>query len=480
MSAAVAAAAVAVEKDEAREGWGVVVSPQTIRRAVQGFAREVQGMKKKAGLAGRTERELAQKAKPMLREALREILQAQADGCRPECPVCGAKLENTRVKERSIRTQWGEVTIRRTQGYCPYCKQWVIPADVVLGLEGHTQNSPDWAEKMAYLATKVPPVEAAEILEHLTGEEAAPSRVERQVRRTGEKALGQRGRDEERALLPETRSAFALEQRGRLPKEPFVLVILMDAWMVRERDDWGDSEALRAQGREPQRWHDSKTARFYGIVSSDGHEGSRPSVAESGYVSTRLDAEGFSRLVWTEAVRYGALQATRVVIVADGGVWIWKIAEDRFPWADRTLDYYHGTEHLWALAQALYGEGTAEARQWFNPLKRQLLEKGGAPVIKTLRDLAAISSDLPVLADLERELGYFEKHKNDLDYPAKRQRGEPIGSGAIESACKQYQVRFKRGGQFWSRRWDEGLLELKSRQLSGRWHELWPHLCQPN
>ena len=122
MTVAVAAAAVPVDADEVGVGSGVVGSPQTIRRAVQGFARAVRGMKKKAGLAGRTERELAQKAKPMLREALREILQAQADGCRPECPVCGAKLENTRVKERTIRTQWGEVTIRRSRGTVPAAK----------------------------------------------------------------------------------------------------------------------------------------------------------------------------------------------------------------------------------------------------------------------------------------------------------------------------------------------------------------------
>ena len=289
--AVVAAAAVAVESKELGVGSEVVLSAQTYHRAMQGFSTEVRGMKKEVGLAGRAERAVAQKAKPMLREALREVLPAHADSCPPDCPVCGAKLENARVRERTIRTQWGEVTI---------------------------------------------------------------------------------------------------------------------------------------------------------------------------------------------AVRQGALQAKRGIMVADGGTWIWKIAEDRFPGAERTLDSYHGTEHLWALAQALHGEGTAEARAWFNPLKRQLLQKGGAPVIQTLRDRVAVSAALPALPALQHELTYFEKRKGDLDYPAKRRRGEPVGSGAIESGCKQYQVRFKRGGQFWSRRWDEGLLELKSRQLSGRWDELWPHLYQPN
>ena len=92
------------------------------------------------------------------------------------------------------------------QGYCPCCKEWVISADAVLGLEAHTQNSPDWAEKMAYLATKVPPVEAAEILEHLTGEEAAPSRTERLGPKPPPRRLG-----------PETRVDFRLAFVGAPP-----------------------------------------------------------------------------------------------------------------------------------------------------------------------------------------------------------------------------------------------------------------------
>ena len=57
--------------------------------------------------------------------------------------------------------------------------RWVAPADAVPGLERHTQNSADLAEKMAHLGTKVPTAEAAEILEHLTGEKIAPSREDR-------------------------------------------------------------------------------------------------------------------------------------------------------------------------------------------------------------------------------------------------------------------------------------------------------------
>ena len=56
---------------------------------------------------------------------------------------------------------------------------------------------------------------------------------------------------------------------------------------------------------------------------------------------------------------------------------------------------------------------------------------------------------------------------------------EPLGSGAIESTCRQYQVRFKRTGQFWSCAGDEALLCLETYWRNERWHELFPHAKAP-
>ena len=87
--------------------------PQTFDSALRGFRREVLALKKGPGLAGGIERKLAAKSRDLLREAAREVLQTQADGCSPHCPVCGARLQNVEQAERTILTQWGEVTLRR-------------------------------------------------------------------------------------------------------------------------------------------------------------------------------------------------------------------------------------------------------------------------------------------------------------------------------------------------------------------------------
>lgn len=33
------------------------------------------------------------------------------------------------------------------------------------------------------------------------------------------------------------------------------MILQIDAWNIRERDQWGDSAALRRRGHEPGRWH---------------------------------------------------------------------------------------------------------------------------------------------------------------------------------------------------------------------------------
>ena len=60
---------------------------------------------------------------------------------------------------------------------------------------------------------------------------------------------------------------------------------------------------------------------------------------------------------------------------------------------------------------------------------------------------------------------------------AGHKRGEPLGSGAIESTCRQMQCRMKRGGQFWSRAGDEALLCLEIFWRNDRWELLFPHVA---
>ena len=451
-------------------------SEATLVEAWRRFRRAVVATGDKPRLAGSIERQIEAQSKELLATAAREALQAQADGCDPNCPRCGAKLRDVEQAERTVLTQWGEVTIRRAYGRCPKCGKYAAPADVALGLEPREQTSPDLAEKLTWLATQMPPTQAAEVFEHMTGQPVSPSRIERQAKKKGAKALSERQDDVRRATSTTERFDFSKEHKPPDEPEDFTLVIVPDAWMMRERDDWGQTESIRARGETPQRWHEVKSARLFRLDQRACNASERSMLLDSSRVATRGDAEAFGQLLWTEAMRMGLARARDVLIVADGGVWIWNLAADRFPWARGTLDFYHASQHLWAVAHALFGEDEIKSKRWVLPLLHQLRHGEHGRVIKRLENLNRKHAQSEFADLLRREWNYFETHRDHLDYQTKAERGEPIGSGAVESLCKQYQIRFKRPGQFWLTENAEALLELDNRRRNNRWCSLWPHL----
>jgi hypothetical protein len=252
------------------------------------------------------------------------------------------------------------------------------------------------------------------------------------------------------------------------------MVIEIDAWNIRERDDWGQSAALRAAGQRPERWHWVYGATLFRLDQRGQTAGGRPVITERGYAMTRGGVEVLRDLLWAEAVRRGVLQAQEVLVVADGAVWIWNLVADRFGQAHQQLDLFHANQHLWAVAAAVYGEGTPDARVWVEPLLKQLRTGQAERVIQRLEQVQ-LPSGTPAAEVLAREQQYFRTHQERLDYAKASARGWPLGSGAIESSCRQYQCRFKRTGQFWSTSGDETLLALHDFWRNGRWQRLFPH-----
>src|SRR6185295_11409500 len=96
------------------------------------------------------------------------------------------------------------------------------------------------------------------------------------------------------------------------------------------------------------------------------------------------------------------------------------------------------------------------------------------PMIEDLRQLLPELEGSPK-ATVEREIKYFDTHQHRMDYKRGRRRGEPVGSGPMESTCRQYQCRFKRPGQFWTKIGDEALMCLETFWRNDRWHLLFPH-----
>ena len=131
------------------------------------------------------------------------------------------------------------------------------------------------------------------------------------------------------------------------------------------------------------------------------------------------------------------------------------------------------------MARELYDQDTAQARQWLRPLFHQLKNKsdGGQQVLGALKELLRNKENMTAVEreQLAKEIGYFTTHAHRMNYASAQRKQQPLGSGAIESTCRQYQVRFKRSGQFWSLAGDEALLALETLRRNERWSLLFPH-----
>src|SRR5271170_1938439 len=417
---------------------------------------------------GHLELQVAHAVRELLRTALERGAQAKADATPPLCPVCQHKLARLSAGQpRTFQTRYGAITVQRTRGYCKRCRKWRVPADTALGLEDTAGYSPAVQEMAALLASKMPVEDASAVLEHLTGVKLPRATLDREARRQGERAQAVRT-----AL---DRSAATQKLQLELTLEPYQMIIQMDAWNIRERDGWGQSAALRRQGQEPERWHWVYTGTVFRLDHRGHTARGRPVISERGFVATRQGIDALREQLHAEALRRGLGQAASALVIGDGAVWIWRLADDRFPQARQRLDFYHAVQHLAAVGRALFGEDKEKYRAWLRPLIRQLKHESAIKVIHQLEEALAQMPAGNEAQTVAKEMAYFQEHQARMDYRAGRRAGEPIVSGAVEATCRQTQCRFKRPGQFWSKRGDEALLCLEMFWRNDRWHLLFPH-----
>ena len=429
---------------------------------------------------GRIEKAVEAASLAFRREAIERLVQRGADACAAECPDCGGRLRaHVRRRARRVLTRCGLIRFTRDYGRCPVCGHYAYPADAALGLHGRASPSPIVQEICALEALSAPAARKARDVLRLTGLDIDPSVMHREARRQGEAARVLRDRDAALAQTPAGVATLAAAAIRGLPDRPFTLVIEIDAWNIRERDAWGQTAKLLAKGEKPERWHWVYTGTVFRLDQRGTTAAGRPVITERGYVATRKGLDALRLQVYAEALRRGLLQAERVLILADGAIWIWELATDRFKGATQRVDLHHVQEHLWTLAADLHGKGTEAASEWVAPYLAWLTRRkdGGLDVLHGLESLRDAAQPLTTQqhAALQREIGYFNTHKNRMDYKNAKQLGQPVGSGAIESTCSQYQRRFKLAGQFWSIQGDEALLALETLHRNERWHLLCPH-----
>jgi hypothetical protein len=147
---------------------------------------------------------------------------------------------------------------------------------------------------------------------------------------------------------------------------------------------------------------------------------------------------------------------------------------ERLAWT-WVVDYYHASERLGAMAEALFGSGRA-SWAWVRKMQKLLLKPGG--VGRVLHSAAALRSRRQLrgkrLAAFRRAYRYMQARRRHLRYAECRRLGVPIGSGVTEAACKTvYTQRLKLSGMRWQKAGAQTILTLRVILLSGVWDQVY-------
>lgn len=342
------------------------------------------------------------------------------------------------------------------------------------------------------------PYRAAAQVPQVPGVALSPARVGRLVEAEGERVA-------QELFGVET----ALSVGTRAPEQPAELMILSgdgSRYRTNEADQRKkDARPRPAKGaggkdraadpdQQDRGWRENKVAVVIrarpGRIRPDGTYQSPEELLKT-FVATTGPIGELERLLGVEAARRAVGYAAEVVWVGDHGHGMPGLTERAFGplLAQVITDYYHACERLAECAGFIRGTGPEQNRarqRFFHGLRDRLWRGRVARVIEVLAEeagkLAPRPASLGALADrpevqkVWEHIFYFEKHTHTMDYPRYRQRGWPISSSMIESACGQFGQRLKHTRMRWTRRTADALHHIKAAIFSqdDRWARRWP------
>jgi hypothetical protein len=152
---------------------------------------------------------------------------------------------------------------------------------------------------------------------------------------------------------------------------------------------------------------------------------------------------------------------------------------EKLDWV-RVVDYYHASERIWTMAEAIFGPGPA-GRAWARRMHKLLKKPNG--IRRVLNSAAALRSRYQLKgknADAYyKAYHYLRERTRYLRYAAYKRVGIPCGSGVTEAACKTiYTQRLKLSGMRWKRPGAQTILNLRVLLLSNVWSDAFRRALQ--
>jgi hypothetical protein len=400
--------------------------------------------------------------------ALTKLLQFEApDAGHLEVPCpCGHTARFKDMRTKSFLSVLGTVEVRRPYYLCAHCSRGQHPVDVELGIAG-LESSPGVRRMEAMLGAEMPFVPAREPMKLLAGLEVPAKAVERAAESIGTQ-IAQRDQQEidlaKQLVLP-------IVSRQTIPK----MYVLMDGVHIPVVAAETEGRSSRIEGQRA-RTRECKLGAVFSQTTVDQDGWPVRDQDSTTYVGAVETADEFGYRIYTEAWRRGWEWAATKIVIGDGAVWIWNLADEHFPGAVQIVDLYHARQHLWDLAALLYPQDVAAKKRWMTPMQ-DLLDYGRTELlVEWLREIAAKHAGTqPGLAEeIDKQADYFESNTPRMRYPEFREQGFFIGSGVIEAGCKSIVgVRLKQSGMFWTVRGANAIIALRCCRFNQRFEDFW-------
>jgi hypothetical protein len=413
-----------------------------------------------------------------LRESLREIGRGalkcfleNADGeVEPEIEcACGGKLRYQRRREATLWSVFAKVVYQRAYYAGCVCGKGCAPVDQRYGIEPGKVTA-GLAHLIALSGINKAFDDSRKWLKEFLLFEVSENTVRAETQKMGEL---QRQADME--LVQETQDEWRLQKRERSqPPVPDILYGSIDAAKVRIEPRDKKEKAL--ENRET--WRDLKVGCWYEAEMVPDRQQSvrqqdkaqRENVVlrakNQQYYCDIEKAEKFGKLLWATGCAMGADRARILVFICDGAVWIWNLIGHYFPTAIQIVDWYHAVDRLKRIAEEAF-PNSGERQAWLENVTEDLWQGSVEAVIAACQLLAKKSN----LA--KQSLLYYANNMERMRYAQFRAAGYLIGSGVIESGCKQIVTqRLKLPGAQWNV--EGAVLTAKARTawMSGNWHKL--------
>lgn len=376
--------------------------------------------------------------------------------------ACGCGGQQTYQFRRGavIKSVFGRVSYKRRYYTCSQCTCGLAPLDKRLGISAGEVTA-GLAELLALAGVEVAFEEASRLVERFLLIQVSDNTVRKET-----ELFGELQKEREADWKQQSQSEPWLQERlQRLGAQPGRLYGSIDGVLAPCKGEWRELKNIA--------WYRVKGVRSYQQRRHHASSVGEQNDLQAQDITYHCDIQTpiqFSDLFWATACQRQADLYEELVFVCDGAIWIWKLIEHHFPNAVQIVDWYHASEYLPPVAEAVFGKDTPEYHEWLEQARTQLWE---GQIEDLLHDCQAFASIPAATKAVHAAVSYFSHNRKRMDYARFRRKGYFIGSGTVESAGKQIAtLRLKRAGARWTEDGAVATAKARAAWLSDQWDHL--------